>query len=157
SRIVTAAKDEEGEGASPRRDRRAGRGCMTTAGLELERLVDVHIAADGSRFRADALRRRMLAAADLGAVAVASAVVADVGAPASALQILAFSPGWILIAKLCGLYDRDHRSLRHLTVDDLPSILFWALGGSAVVTLVVLSFGRAGPTAGSAVAMWLAL
>jgi hypothetical protein len=27
--------------------------------------------------------------------------------------------------KLAGLYDRDHRTLRHLTVDELPWLLVW--------------------------------
>ena len=57
---------------------------------------------------------------------------ADVGAWA-----LASLPLWLVLAKLHGLYDRDHRSLRHLTVDEVPSILSWAMSGT-FATLVIL-------------------
>lgn len=70
----------------------------------------------------------MLALADAGTAALAALSFAflgpDIGAAAGALLVL---PGWILAAKLYGLYDRDHRTLRHLTVDELPIILAWAI------------------------------
>ena len=53
--------------------------------------------------------------------------------PAAALLVLAFLPGWFVVAKLCGLYDRDHRSLRHLTSGELPFLLVWAVAGSAIL------------------------
>jgi exopolysaccharide biosynthesis polyprenyl glycosylphosphotransferase len=78
----------------------------------------------GDRFWRDARRRRMLAVADLGAAAVASIVA--ISGIAYATWALLFLPAWILIAKLLGLYDRDHRSIRHLTLDEIPSIAAWA-------------------------------
>ncbi|MBA3476394.1 MAG: sugar transferase [Actinobacteria bacterium] len=50
---------------------------------------------------------------------------------------LAFVPAWVVIAKALGLYDRDHRRLRHLTVDELPSLFAWTLTGTAGLTLVL--------------------
>jgi exopolysaccharide biosynthesis polyprenyl glycosylphosphotransferase len=98
--------------------------------------------AETSRFGADALRRRLLALADLGSVLVTAGALVLVGDRVGALLVLAFAPGWIVIAKLCGLYDRDHRTIRHLTVDELPYILLWALGGTAALTIVALPFDR---------------
>ena len=43
--------------------------------------------------------------------------------PERAIWLLAFLPVWILVAKLAGLYDADHRALRHLTVDEAPAIV----------------------------------
>jgi exopolysaccharide biosynthesis polyprenyl glycosylphosphotransferase len=76
----------------------------------------------------DPLRRRMLALADVAtALAVClSLAVLEPGLRAAGGALL-FVPGWIVAAKLYGLYDRDHRSLRHLTVDELPVILVWAI------------------------------
>jgi exopolysaccharide biosynthesis polyprenyl glycosylphosphotransferase len=85
----------------------------------------------------DPLRRKLLALADALAVCAVCLVLglltaADVGAWA-----LVSLPLWLLLAKLHGLYDRDHKSLRHLTVDEVPSILSWAMSGT-FATLVIL-------------------
>jgi exopolysaccharide biosynthesis polyprenyl glycosylphosphotransferase len=78
----------------------------------------------------------MLALADVCTVIAVSATLAAIGPglPA-ALGAFLFLPGWILAAKLYGLYDRDHRALRHLTVDELPILIVWAItsvGGLAL-------------------------
>jgi exopolysaccharide biosynthesis polyprenyl glycosylphosphotransferase len=85
--------------------------------------------ATGDRFWRDAKRRRLLAVADLAAAAVASIVA--VSGIAYATWALLFLPVWVVIAKLIGLYDRDHRSIRHLTLDEIPSIAAWAGLGMA--------------------------
>jgi exopolysaccharide biosynthesis polyprenyl glycosylphosphotransferase len=87
------------------------------------------------RFWRDALLRRMLALADLGAGTAASLVVGS--ATRSVLWALAMLPVWIVIAKLLSLYDRDQRSIRHLTVDELPAIAAFAAAGVAVLGLVL--------------------
>lgn len=83
------------------------------------------------RWWRDVRRRRMLAVADVATGAVA----------ALALQagpwVFAGIPAWLLFAKLFGLYDRDHRVLRHLTIDELPSIA--ALAAAGVATLAVIA------------------
>ena len=75
------------------------------------------------RFWRDVRRRRMLALADVGAAGVASLLVA--GSATRAAWAVALLPGWVLIAKLFGLYDRDQRSIRHLTVDEMSVIAAW--------------------------------
>ena len=67
----------------------------------------------------------MLALADAIAVLVAIVAVdfltsADVQ---QAFWAALFLPVWLVLAKLFGLYDRDHTALRHLTVDELPARL----------------------------------
>ena len=51
--------------------------------------------------------------------------------------VLAPLPLWIVFAKLLGLYDRDHRSIRHLTFDELPAIAAWAVVGTAGLALLL--------------------
>jgi exopolysaccharide biosynthesis polyprenyl glycosylphosphotransferase len=87
------------------------------------------------RWWRDALRRRMLALADtIGAIlAIAVAQLGVAGAP----WALVFLPLWLLLAKLVGLYDRDHEAIRHLTVDEVPRIVAWAAGGTATVALLL--------------------
>jgi exopolysaccharide biosynthesis polyprenyl glycosylphosphotransferase len=77
----------------------------------------------------------MLAIADVGAGLVASLLVA--GSAARVMWALALLPGWVVLAKLLGLYDRDQRSVRHLTVDELPSIAGWAAVGVAALGLIL--------------------
>lgn len=86
----------------------------------------------------DPLRRRMLAVADVASALVVCAAVSMLSADLGATILsLVFVPAWVLIAKALGLYDRDHRCLRHLTVDELPSLLAWALTGTAALMLVL--------------------
>jgi lipopolysaccharide/colanic/teichoic acid biosynthesis glycosyltransferase len=90
-------------------------------------------AEHGPRWWRDARRRRLLALADCCAVGIA---VAATVAPQRAVWILAFLPAWVLIAKLAGLYDADHRAVRHLTVDEAPSIAAWGVIGAVAVSLL---------------------
>ena len=91
--------------------------------------------SDESRWWRDALRRRMLALAD--------AVAAAVGTAAAGLSVaeapwaLVFMPLWLLLAKLVGLYDRDHQAIRHLTIDEVPLIVAWAAAGTACLAVLL--------------------
>jgi exopolysaccharide biosynthesis polyprenyl glycosylphosphotransferase len=88
----------------------------------------------------DSLRRRMLAAADASTVTVFSISIGLLlgrGHVASAFWAEVLLPLWIVLAKVQGLYDRDHRTLRHLTADEIPSILLWVLTGTAATMLIV--------------------
>jgi exopolysaccharide biosynthesis polyprenyl glycosylphosphotransferase len=76
----------------------------------------------------------MLALADLLAAALASLLSAS--SVADSLWTLTPLPVWIVLAKLLGLYDRDHRSIRHLTFDELPAIVAWAASGTAALALI---------------------
>ena len=51
-----------------------------------------------------------------------------------------FSPVWVLVLKLHGLYDHDHRRIRHSTLDELPALVSAsALGTLALDGLLALS------------------
>jgi lipopolysaccharide/colanic/teichoic acid biosynthesis glycosyltransferase len=85
------------------------------------------------RWWRDMRRRRLLALADCCAVALSLGLVL----PAErAIWLGAFLPVWILIAKLAGLYDADHRAMRHLTVDEAPAICAWGVVGAVAVSLL---------------------
>ena len=87
------------------------------------------------------LLRRMLAAGDVFAIAAAAVIVGLWGSgPGAALLLVLSAPIWIVTAKLAGLYDRDHRTLRHLTVDELPWLVVWTLSSTALLTLLVTPF-----------------
>ena len=96
----------------------------------------------GPRWWRDARRRRLLALSDCCSAALALAVVLP---PERAIWALAFLPVWVLVAKLAGLYDADHRAVRHLTVDEAPVIMAWAVIGAAVVALLVQLTPAAAP------------
>src|SRR5207253_256727 len=97
--------------------------------------------------RRGAVLRRLLAFSDwlvligcLFAVTAASAST-EVGTLFWATLV---SPVWILVVKLHGLYDNDHRRIRHSTLDELPSLI----SASAVGVLVLdglLALSPVGP------------
>jgi exopolysaccharide biosynthesis polyprenyl glycosylphosphotransferase len=101
--------------------------------------VALQRAAEGSnlRFRRDALRRRILAVADLLSAGVAAAVATNGFANGSWWLLLAGAPIWVLLAKLLGLYDRDHRAIRHLTIDEIPAVAAWSTGAALSLVLLV--------------------
>jgi len=77
----------------------------------------------------------LLAVADAGAAALA--LLITVVPVVDSFMPLAFVPIALLIAKLNGLYDRDHRALRHLTADEVPAILIWAGVTTAIIALLL--------------------
>jgi exopolysaccharide biosynthesis polyprenyl glycosylphosphotransferase len=111
----------------------------------------------GSRGRGELLRR-LLAAGDWLAV-IGALGVATAGTTATDIATLfwatLFSPVWILVVKLHGLYDNDHRRIRHSTLDELPSLI----SASAIGTIALdglLALTPAGPLAtGSAIIVGL--
>jgi exopolysaccharide biosynthesis polyprenyl glycosylphosphotransferase len=89
------------------------------------------------------LLRRLLAAADWVALIVALCIATtatsttDIG---TLFWAVLFSPAWILVLKLHGLYDNDHRRIRHSTLDELPALVSaGALGTLALDGLLALS------------------
>ncbi len=77
----------------------------------------------------------MLALADASGVLTAMLVVALLfgGAASQLYWAGVFLPFWLVLAKFHGLYDRDHRALRHLTSDELPNLITWAVSGTALL------------------------
>ena len=110
-------------------------------------------AARQPRFWRDALRRRLLALADLIAATAASVVV--VSTSTHAFWALVLLPLWILFAKLVGLYDRDHVAIRHLTLDELAGIAAWAGAGVALLALVLPLTPAGEISPASALIAWL--
>jgi exopolysaccharide biosynthesis polyprenyl glycosylphosphotransferase len=98
--------------------------------------------ADGAR-RRGSLLRRMLATGDWLTM-VATLCVVTAASPQTDVGTLfwatMFSPVWILVLKLHGLYDNDHRRIRHSTLDELSSLISAAaLGTLALDGLLALS------------------
>jgi exopolysaccharide biosynthesis polyprenyl glycosylphosphotransferase len=99
----------------------------------LEQVLAAVPPSNEPRWWRDVQLRRLLAFADILAVALAVAAAL----PAErAIWILAFLPAWILVAKLAGLYDADHRAMRHLTVDEAPTIVAWGAIGAVTAGLL---------------------
>jgi exopolysaccharide biosynthesis polyprenyl glycosylphosphotransferase len=104
---------------------------------------------------AEPLLRRMLALGDVLAVAAAAVLVGLWGSgPAAALLLVLSAPIWIVTAKLAGLYDRDRRTLRHLTVDELPWLMVWTLSSTALLTLLLAPFPTLDPSSDDRLLVW---
>ncbi len=113
--------------------------------------------AEGAR-RRGSLLRRMLATGDWLTM-VATLCIVTAASPDTDIGTLfwgtMFSPVWILVLKLHGLYDNDHRRIRHSTLDELSNLISAAaLGTLALDGLLALS--PVGPLAAtSAIAVGL--
>jgi exopolysaccharide biosynthesis polyprenyl glycosylphosphotransferase len=107
----------------------------------------------GGRTWTHALLRRLLACADVAAALLGSLslVVVGRGDTAQLAWSLAVVPVWIVVAKLLGLYDRDGRSLRHLTVEEAPFLVLWALIGVTSVWLFLDIAPASRPDAATAI------
>ena len=76
----------------------------------------------------------MVAALCIATMATSSANVATL------FWAVLFSPIWVLVVKLHGLYDHDHRRIRHSTLDELPALVSAsALGTLALDGLLALT------------------
>ena len=85
----------------------------------------------------ESLLRRMLASGDILAVLFGALWIGFIaGRNINAFfWIVVLVPAWVILAKLLGLYDRDQRSLRHLTIDESAPLAVWAALGAAGVVL----------------------
>jgi len=89
-------------------------------------------------------------------VAVAAGAIWASGAQAEvAAAVVLFTPGWLLVAKVCGLYDRDHRSIRCLTIDELGRIVGLALAGTAALATVLLVLNLDELTSSRELGLWI--
>ena len=96
----------------------------------------------GAPYWRDARLRRLLAVADALAVVLASIpILIFGGGVAVVLWSLLCIPLGIVLAKLQGLYDRDQRALRHLTIDEFPQLVTWALGVTVGVSILLAVVG----------------
>ncbi|HVC06781.1 MAG TPA: sugar transferase [Solirubrobacterales bacterium] len=86
--------------------------------------------------RRGALLRRLLAFADWTALTTSLFVVTALSASTTVGTLfwaMLCSPIWVLVFKLHGLYDNDHRRIRHSTVDELPSLVSASLMGVLIL------------------------
>jgi exopolysaccharide biosynthesis polyprenyl glycosylphosphotransferase len=105
--------------------------------------------AAGESRRRGALLRRLLAFADWTALAVSLFLVTAASASTEVGTLfwaILFSPIWILVAKLHGLYDNDHRRIRHSTFDELPSLVSASVVGVLILD-GLLALSPVGPLA----------
>ena len=85
-----------------------------------------------------AILRRLLALSDWASLVVGTSVAYLIvsSPPVHASSIAwsaAFGPAWILVMKLHGLYDQDHRRIRHSTLDELPALFSAVVIGTVTV------------------------
>ena len=87
--------------------------------------------------------RRLLASGDWMAMVAALCVATVATASADVATLfwaVLFSPVWVLVVKLHGLYAHDHRRIRHSTLDELPALISAStLGTLALDGLLVLT------------------
>jgi exopolysaccharide biosynthesis polyprenyl glycosylphosphotransferase len=100
--------------------------------------------------------RRLLAAGDwvalVGSLCLVTAATSTTDV-ATLFWAVLFSPAWILVVKLHGLYDNDHRRIRHSTLDELPSLVSASVLGTLVLD-GLLALSPVGPLSpGSAIAL----
>jgi exopolysaccharide biosynthesis polyprenyl glycosylphosphotransferase len=104
----------------------------------------------------DSLRRRLIAIADVCVACAAILSLAEAGlSRESAVLALAVTPIWIVVAKLQGLYDGDHRALRHLTLDEVPRLLVWSLTGTVLTVMLLTTAASGAPDAATAAKTWV--
>src|SRR6201996_2555722 len=101
---------------------------------------------EGSR-RRGMLLRRLLATGDwlveIAALCVATAATSSADV-ATLFWAVLFSPVLILVFKLHGLYDHDHRRIRHSTLDELPALVSASVLGTLVLD-ALLAISPVGP------------
>lgn len=99
----------------------------------------------------------MLATADVLAVLFACLLCFGASETDALVLAVALLPAWLLAAKLYGLYDNDHRVLRHLTVDEFSSLVSWSTTGCAGYLFVVLSLDYVDVGPSTIIKLWVAL
>ncbi|MDX6567264.1 MAG: hypothetical protein QOE10_2926, partial [Gaiellales bacterium] len=86
--------------------------------------------------RRGAMLRRLLAMGDwvalIGSLFAITATTSSTDV-ATLFWAVLFSPIWLLVVKLHGLYDNDHRRIRHSTLDELPSLVSASVLGTLVL------------------------
>jgi exopolysaccharide biosynthesis polyprenyl glycosylphosphotransferase len=101
---------------------------------------------EGSR-RRGALLRRLLALSDWTALIATIFVVTATTSSTDVADLfwaVLFSPSWIIVVKLHGLYDHDHRRIRHSTLDEVPSLVSATVLGTLVLD-ALLAVSPVGP------------
>jgi exopolysaccharide biosynthesis polyprenyl glycosylphosphotransferase len=111
------------------------------------------------------LLRRMLLVADLGGLSlaflVASAIFGStgtmdrVGSRSEYLLFFLTLPGWVVLAKLHGLYERDEERADHSTVDDFVGVFHLATVGAWLFEFGAWATGIAHPNLSKLATFWV--
>ncbi len=121
-----------------RPDRGAGRGLGTPTSRRRQADLAARLGLagpEGAR-RRGALLRRLMALGDFTALiaALCAATAATSTTDVATLFWAALSsPLWILVFKLHGLYDNDHRRIRHSTLDELGALISACILGTLAI------------------------
>src|SRR6476646_410940 len=111
------------------------------------------------------LMRRMLLVADILALAATFAIVEfafgagsaanhHFGAAGEYALLLATIPGWIVIARIYGLYDRDEERTHHPTSDDFTRVFHLVTVGTWLLFVTDWLLGVAHPNLSKTMALW---
>jgi exopolysaccharide biosynthesis polyprenyl glycosylphosphotransferase len=110
------------------------------------------------------LMRRMLLAADLVGLVTAMLLAEwlvnwhhSLGVLSTSSEILTFLvslPGWVLVAKLYGLYDHDEERTDHSTVDDFSGVFHMLTVSTWVFAVACWLTGFAHPTLSKLIIFW---
>jgi exopolysaccharide biosynthesis polyprenyl glycosylphosphotransferase len=128
----TTAPPEQGKQQAPSPPREAGRSGRGGALASRQR---------------GAMLRRLLAIGDWVALLGTLCIVTAASAATSVADLfwaVLFSPTWITVVKVHGLYDNDHRRIRHSTLDELPSLVSASVLGTLLLD-GLLALSPAGP------------
>ncbi|MGA9762547.1 MAG: exopolysaccharide biosynthesis polyprenyl glycosylphosphotransferase [Gaiellaceae bacterium] len=129
---LTALSEQPSYGADPSTAALVGAPSETLSNT----LVDALPRQASNEWR-ESLLRRMLAAGDILALLFGALWLGFLGGGnvSAFFWIVALTPAWVILAKMLGLYDRDQRALRHLTIDEAAPLTIWALLGTGGVVL----------------------
>ena len=139
-----------------------GEDTLTSVDDRTSRILE-HRRRTGWTQRRGWLVRRTLALADVfgvsAAFVVAQLLFSEVNTgrvPAGMETLLFFAtiPGWVVIAKLYGLYSRDEERTDHSTVDDLPGIFHLVTVGAWVLFVGAWVTGAAQPDVPKLITFW---
>jgi exopolysaccharide biosynthesis polyprenyl glycosylphosphotransferase len=144
--VPSAAPEGGAEELRPRR----------STGGRLGRALEVLLPSAPGRGR-DSRLRRLLALADVGAVvcAVLGSLSLSGLAPSTGAWFLLFLPLLVAFAKCAGLYDRDQRRLRHLTVDEAMPVAAWSASVGALFVTFATLLGHEGHVLEAGFWIWL--
>jgi exopolysaccharide biosynthesis polyprenyl glycosylphosphotransferase len=127
--------------------------------------MDVHTQALLARRQAERrswLVPRSLVIADLLGLSLAYLIVTLLwggrGAFGSWRELLVFAftlPCWVFVAKLHGLYQRDHERAAHSSTDDVAGVFYIVAIGLWLLLVASQLTGRPGPAIGGLVAFWV--
>jgi exopolysaccharide biosynthesis polyprenyl glycosylphosphotransferase len=141
----------------------AGERVPTVLGAGTDSTLDVVSAR--ARGRRGRLVRRMLMLADLGGLALAFALAValfrtrvgptdPVGREHEIPLFIATLPGWLLLARLHGLYDRDEERTSHSTLDDLVGVFHLVTVGTFLFFAGAWVTGLANPYPPKLLTFW---